>query len=92
MTFNGNKDQSTLFINEGYGSSLNVSSYFMLENYDWIPLIFNGDKVTLGGAITDTNVDPFDGSVSCFQIFDYSMDPATVHFKKYCPISQKMDS
>ena len=39
--------------------------------------------MTLGGS---GNVDPpFDGSVSCLQIFDYGMDPATVHFKKYCP-------
>ena len=83
-TFNGDSSLGAIFLNEGFGQGDNSTVYFPFVSHKWIPNIFNGDEVTLGGKL-GSDIAAFDGSISCLQIFDYSMDPATVHLKKYCP-------
>lgn len=84
FTVNSEDDQAAIFLNEGFGEEANTSMYFSLENYNWIPKIFEGEQVKLGGLVSGPG-ENFDGAVSCFQIFDYAMDPATIQLKKYCP-------
>lgn len=82
LTFNGETDNSAIFVNEAYGAEDHVSSYFQIGiGYDWISKIFNGDDILIGGKAGTTS---FDGSISCLQIFDYAMDPATIQLKRYC--------
>ena len=83
-TFNGDSSLGAIFLNEGFGQGDNSTVYFPFVSHKWIPNIFNGDEVTLGGKL-GSDIAAFDGSISCLQIFDYAMDPATVHLKKYCP-------
>ena len=83
VTFNGDSSKGAIFLNEGFGHGDNSTTYFDLESNKWIRNIFNGDEVTLGGKI-GSDIAAFDGSISCLQIFDYAMDPATIHLKKFC--------
>jgi len=57
--------------------------YMDLGNYDWLQNVFQ-EPVRIGASTTATG-DPFDGSISCLQVYDYALDIATVHWKKYCP-------
>ena len=84
VTFNGDSSNGAIFLNEGFGQGDNSTTYFVFESDKWIGKIFNGDGVNLGGKI-GSDIGAFDGSISCLQIFDYAMDPATIHLKKFCP-------
>ena len=79
FSFNGKEDENYIFINEGYGFDLNTTSSFNLDSYDWM----NFEKVTIGGYEGDPML-PFEGSISCLQVFGYAMDHATISMKKYC--------
>ena len=86
ITFNGNSNESILYTNEGFGADAQPLYHFPLDSYDWIAKVFNGEGILLGGnpSLTD-EMHSFDGSISCLQIFDYAMNPATLSMKKFCP-------
>ena len=84
-SFNARSDKNILVVNEGFGHENGLLEYFNLDNYDWIPKVFTGQNVGLGGENMPGNMNTFDGSISCLQIFDYSMDLAMIQMKKNCP-------
>ena len=55
------------------------TSAFTLDSYDWI----NFENVQIGGT-DGPELLPFYGSISCLQVFNYAMDPATLTLKNYC--------
>ena len=59
--------------------------HFEMYSYDWVSSVFSpGSKMIL--AASDESTTPaFDGSISCLQIFDFYMDPATMHYMKNRP-------
>jgi hypothetical protein len=59
-------------------------AYFTLGKYDWLTNILQHDKERIGANFAH-NGDPFDGSISCLQIYDYALDPASINLKKKCP-------
>jgi hypothetical protein len=59
-------------------------AYFTLESYDWLSKIFKNDMVRIGGD-AHHNGSPFDGSISCLQVYVDALDPATINWKKHCP-------
>ena len=56
-----------------------------MYSYDWVSSVFAPGSKMILGASDDPTTPAFDGSISCLQIFDFYMDPATIHYTKNRP-------
>ena len=52
-----------------------------LQSYEWIKQVFQGSTYL---AADGPDAPSFEGSLSCVQFFNYSLDPAIIPLKKYC--------
>ena len=59
--------------------------HFEMYSYDWVSSVFSPGSKMILGASDEPTTPAFDGSISCLQIFDFYMDPATMHYMKNRP-------
>ena len=57
--------------------------YFSIPNFDWFDTMFSSTLV-VGAILNSTSGYPFQGSVSCLQIFANALNPAQIQYKSNC--------
>ncbi len=66
--------------------------YFAIPSFDWFDPMF-GSWIMLG-AVQNTTLDPsalpFQGSLSCLQMFGSALNPAQIQYKSYCTDASKI--
>ena len=67
---------------------------FPVANLDWFDAMF-GAKLMMGATINktlDPSAFPFQGSLSCLQIFTSALNPAQIQYKSNCTDAAKFTS
>jgi hypothetical protein len=66
--------------------------YFAIPSFDWFDPMF-GSRIMLG-AVQSTTLDPsalpFQGSLSCLQMFGSALNPAQIQYKSNCTDAAKI--
>jgi hypothetical protein len=65
---------------------------FAIPSFDWFDTMFTSHLML--GAVQNTSLDPsalpFQGSLSCLQMFGSALNPAQIQFKSYCADASKI--
>ena len=65
---------------------------FAIPSFDWFDTMFTSRLML--GAVQNTTLDPsalpFQGSLSCLQMFGSALNPAQIQYKSYCADASKI--